>query len=143
VDYLPHLFANVVGFGVVRLPFPPPLNHLRVPKLQPRQRKFERVEKRQIYVSGFSTDVSDQMVLESFSMFGQVQSVYLARSAQGLIKGFGFVLFRSPDSAIKALQHCELSGMVMYDNFGRLLKLHVRPSRCDTNKDDNYAGTQG
>ena len=73
---------------------------------------------KKLYVGNLLYSVTDEALRELFSPFGPIESIFLSE------KGFGFIEFKSPDDAKKAL---ELDGKELE---GRPLKVNeARPKQ--------------
>ncbi|KAK1445065.1 RNA-binding (rrm/rbd/rnp motifs) family protein like protein [Babesia gibsoni] len=60
--------------------------------------------KRKIFVGGISRSLSENMLEEYFSNFGEVEKVTIMRQPDGSSRGFGFILFSGDGSAEKVLE---------------------------------------
>jgi len=50
------------------------------------------------------SDITEALLQEKFSSFGEVISLAIAKDANGLSKGFAFVNYDNPDDARKAME---------------------------------------
>ncbi|GJY90698.1 polyadenylate-binding protein 7 [Tanacetum coccineum] len=55
-----------------------------------------------LYIKNLDLDMTEDLLKEKFSMFGNIVSLVIAREENGTSKGFGFVSFENPDDAKKA-----------------------------------------
>ncbi|PWA38487.1 polyadenylate-binding protein 7 [Artemisia annua] len=55
-----------------------------------------------LYIKNLDLDMTEDLIKEKFSMFGNIVSLVIAREENGTSKGFGFVSFENPDDAKKA-----------------------------------------
>jgi len=80
-------------------------------QLELRQKFESRPDKSQgvnLYVKHLDDDVDDEVLKNEFAVFGNIASVKIMRDEKNNSKGFGFVCFRNPEDASKAL--AEMSG---------------------------------
>lgn len=65
---------------------------------------------RKLFVHGLPWDTPNDAVKTAFEQFGEVENVHIVTDrATGKSKGFGFLTFKSVDSALLALNRGELS----------------------------------
>ncbi|XP_056590668.1 RNA-binding protein 34 [Triplophysa dalaica] len=84
--------------------------HIRVDRVSQRQ---AHDHKRSIFVGNLPYDVMELPLREYFEECGEVQAVRLVRDKDsGIGKGFGYILFESPDSVMLALK---LDGSTLLD----------------------------
>ncbi|GKD99662.1 polyadenylate-binding protein 7, partial [Tanacetum coccineum] len=55
-----------------------------------------------LYIKNLDLDMTEDLLKEKFSVFGNIVSLVIAREENGTSKGFGFVSFENPDDAKKA-----------------------------------------
>lgn len=55
-------------------------------------------------MKNFDSDVTEELLVEKFSKFGKIANIVIARDANGISKGFGFVNFENSDDAKKAME---------------------------------------
>lgn len=55
-----------------------------------------------LYMKNLDDDMTEELIKLKFSQFGPLISVKIMKRDDGTSKGFGFVSFKSPDSAKKA-----------------------------------------
>lgn len=60
-----------------------------------------------IFVKNLPPNLNSKDLSEIFKMFGQIVSCKVASSANGELKGFGYVQYRNPKSAKKAIASCK------------------------------------
>lgn len=53
-------------------------------------------------MKNFDSDVTEELLVEKFSKYGKIANLVIARDANGISKGFGFVNFENSDDAKKA-----------------------------------------
>lgn len=56
-----------------------------------------------VYIAGFSTEITEDVVVRAFAVIGHVERVEFARNADGSMKGYGFVHFKSKELGWRAL----------------------------------------
>jgi polyadenylate-binding protein len=61
-----------------------------------------------LYIKNLSDDVSDVTLREMFVQFGEITSAKIMADAKGRSKGFGFVCYKTPDEATKAVTEMHL-----------------------------------
>ena len=93
---------------------------------QKQSRSGPMEERREIYVRNVDWGASEEDLERLFSQYGSVESVRIPRKVDGLSKGFGFVVFSSPDEALKAL--------AMNEQTYKSRTLHVEISSKASNK---------
>lgn len=57
-----------------------------------------------LYVKNVGDDVTDDLLAKTFSAHGAVQNAMIMKDSHGRSRGFGFVSFKSPDEAKKAVE---------------------------------------
>ncbi|GAB2269325.1 hypothetical protein Dimus_004245 [Dionaea muscipula] len=57
-----------------------------------------------LYVKNLDEDLNEDSLLNKFSEIGTVQNAVIMRDSEGKSKGFGFVSFKSPEEARKAVE---------------------------------------
>ncbi|XP_076924656.1 polyadenylate-binding protein 7-like, partial [Bidens hawaiensis] len=57
-----------------------------------------------LYIKNLESDLTEEILENSFAKFGKIVSLVIARDENGLSKGFGFVNYESPDDARKAVE---------------------------------------
>ncbi|XP_052692372.1 polyadenylate-binding protein 4-like [Crassostrea angulata] len=73
--------------------------------------KFERIRMERInryqgvnlYIKNLSDNIDDERLRKEFAQFGTITSAKVMATEDGRSKGFGFVCFRSPEEAAKAI----------------------------------------
>lgn len=70
-----------------------------------------------LYIKNLDLDVTEELLQEKFSEFGNITNLAIARDDNGSSRGFGFINFDSPDDAKRAMEamngiqlgrpHCE------------------------------------
>lgn len=64
-----------------------------------------------LYVKNLDTGISEEVLKEKFSQYGQIVSLVISRDETGASRGFGFVNFDKPEdakSAVEALHESQL-----------------------------------
>jgi polyadenylate-binding protein len=85
-------------------------------------RKFTNV-----FIKNFGEEWNDDKLLKTFEKFGVVSSHKVMTDEHGKSKGFGFVSFEQPESAVKAVEEMngtDVAGRALY--VGRAQKRHER-----------------
>ena len=80
-----------------------------VGKFKPRQEREKEVETSNkgftnVFIKNFGDEIDEQKLYDIFSEFGRITSHAIMTDTEGRSKGFGFVCFESPESAIKAVE---------------------------------------
>ncbi|GMH09878.1 hypothetical protein Nepgr_011719 [Nepenthes gracilis] len=57
-----------------------------------------------LYIKNFDSDITEEVLQEKFSQFGNVISLVVIKNENGASKGFGFVNFDNPDDAKQAME---------------------------------------
>lgn len=61
-----------------------------------------------LYIKNLSDDVTDATIREMFAPFGEITSAKIMQDPKGRSKGFGFVCYKTPDEATKAVTEMHL-----------------------------------
>jgi len=83
-----------------------------------------------IFVKNLAPTVDNKSLHETFSMFGNIVSVKVATTRDGVSLGYGFVHFDSDEAAAKAIE--KVNGMVMGDRQVSVEPFKPKPLRPDT-----------
>ncbi|KAJ7972296.1 Polyadenylate-binding protein [Quillaja saponaria] len=70
-----------------------------------------------LYVKNLDPDVTQELLLEKFSVFGKIASLVVAKDENGLSRGFGFVNFDNPEDArhaSEAMNGTQLGSRTLY-----------------------------
>lgn len=70
-----------------------------------------------LYVKNLDTDVTEEVLKDTFTEFGKVLSLVISKDDNGNSRGFGFVNFESPDDAMQAreaMNGSQLGSKVLY-----------------------------
>ncbi|KAI3696713.1 hypothetical protein L6452_29213 [Arctium lappa] len=62
-----------------------------------------------LYIKNLDTDMTEDILEQSFAKFGKIVSLVIARDDSGVSRGFGFVNFENPEDARKAAE--DMNGM--------------------------------
>lgn len=57
-----------------------------------------------LYVKNFELGTTDEQLREMFTEFGDIESVFIAKDAEGMPKDHGFVCFKQPEDALRAVE---------------------------------------
>jgi nucleolar protein 12 len=96
-------------------------NHLRVDIASKSDRKPTDINKRSLFLGGIPFDVTDEEVYQHFSSCGPIDYVRVIRDNKtGIGKGFGYVAFKSDDTANLAIK---LDGSMLKER-------KIRVTRC-------------
>lgn len=74
-----------------------------------------------LYVKNLAKDVTEDSLREMFSKFGEVCDVVIKKDVTGKSKGFGFVKFKSPADAKKAVEDLNGTPQGNRERFFKLL----------------------
>jgi len=73
-----------------------------------RQKLLEKTKNCNLYMRNLSSNVTEKTLIDTFSRFGKITSVAVAKDKDGISKGFGFVCFSTPEEAAKVLKEQEI-----------------------------------
>jgi polyadenylate-binding protein len=74
----------------------------------PFDRNMVKATKSNVFVKNLGPNATNKSLYELFKDFGEVFSVRLAQDYKGTSKGYGYVQFRNPDDALRAIK--EMNG---------------------------------
>jgi len=100
-------------------------------------------ERREVYIKNIDWSSSEEDLKQLFSQYGSVESAKIIRQVDGQSKGFGYVVFSSPDEAGAALAmngqkfksrelHVEISSKVSNKRQATLIVNHVERPRSQS-----------
>ncbi|WRX25410.1 RNA recognition motif domain - like 10 [Theobroma cacao] len=70
-----------------------------------------------LYMKNLDADITEELLQDKFSKFGEIASLFVAKDENGSSRGFGFVNFESPDDAkraMEAMNGSQLGSKVLY-----------------------------
>lgn len=86
---------------------------LRIQAEKYKQEMHDKFRFMNLYVKNFSDDVTDEKLKELFNEFGEITSCKVMTDEKNRSRGFGFVCFKNPEDAEKAIN--EMNNKMMND----------------------------
>ena len=96
-----------------------------------RRARARETEGRNLFVKNFPLTTTEEQLIDFFQQFGEIENAKLIKDANGASKGFGFVCFKTKESAQQAIKESALrkfpeTNQSLYVNFSETKETHLR-----------------
>ena len=100
-------------------------------KMEFRHARAGETDGRRLFVKNFPLTTTEKQLIDFFQQFGEIENAKLIKDANGASKGFGFVCFKTKESAQQAIKESTLrkfpeSNQPLYVNLFETKETHLR-----------------